>query len=97
MVWYVAISELADTEGGNLQSERLTIAAHNTKSLKMFDSNVRVNTTSTDASSYNILHNETSGSAIKLVDRDQQLQGTEQPPLPHIVTEEDTYNLTDLL
>ena len=63
----------------------------------MFESNVRINTTSTDASSYNILHNETSGSAIKLVDKDQELDRALNSPLPHIVVEEDTYNLTDLL
>ena len=87
----------AGTEGGGLQSQRLTIGANNTKSFKMFESNVRINTTSTDASSYNILHNETSGSAIKLVDKDQELDRALNSPLPHIVVEEDTYNLTDLL
>ena len=63
----------------------------------MFDSHVRINTSSTDASSYRILQNETSGSAIKLIDKNQQLDITERQPLPHIVLEEDTYNLSDLL
>ena len=63
----------------------------------MFDSHVRINTSSTDASSKNILQNETSGSAIKLIDKNQQLDITERQPLPHIVLEEDTYNLSDLL
>ena len=56
-----------DTDGGNFQSKRLTIAANNTKSLKMFESRARINTSSTDASSYNI--HETSGNAIKLIDK----------------------------
>ena len=63
----------------------------------MFESHVRINTSSTDASSYNILQNEASGNAIKLIDKNQQLDITERQPLPHIVQEEDTYNLRDLL